>query len=91
MENRRKSDLNLDEAFKVYTYEGIEIKIPAPIRIKKFKEYIKEQYFSRKDYLSFFEKHVSTATASRDLKLAVDNKIMEKFGDKSIAKYKFIK
>lgn len=43
--------------------------------------------FTRKDYMNFF-KEISSATASRDLKNAVDNKIIVKTGDKKTAKYR---
>ena len=57
-------------------------------RISKFKEIIGTQEFSRRDYLRSF-KEISQATASRDLKVAFDNGIIEKFGDKRTTKYKF--
>lgn len=43
--------------------------------------------FSRKDYLKFF-KDISSATASRDLKNAVDNKLISKSGDKKTTIYR---
>lgn len=43
--------------------------------------------FSRKDYMNVF-KDISTATASRDLKKAVDLKMFEKIGEKNQVKYK---
>ena len=43
--------------------------------------------FSRKDYLKFF-KDISSATASRDLKNAVDNKLISKSGDKRTTIYR---
>ena len=43
--------------------------------------------FTRKDYISRF-KDISTATASRDLKKAVVNGLIEKFGDKKITIYR---
>ncbi|MGM8360963.1 Fic family protein [Flavobacterium sp. ARAG 55.4] len=42
--------------------------------------------FTRKDYLNFF-KDLSSATASRDLKKAVDNGIISKTGDKKTTVY----
>lgn len=44
--------------------------------------------FSRKDYLGYF-KNISTATASRDIKEAVDEKLIRKKGDKRTAVYFF--
>jgi len=59
-------------------------------RISIFKELIKNSSFNRQDYMRQF-KDISTATASRDLKLAVDAGILEKSGDKRTTLYKFIK
>jgi Fic family protein len=42
--------------------------------------------FSRKEYLNYF-KDISTATASRDLKHAVDQQLMVKIGDKKTTVY----
>ncbi len=44
--------------------------------------------FSRKDYLARFPT-LSTATASRDLRFGVDSKILDKVGDRSLARYRF--
>ncbi len=57
-------------------------------RIDLFREYIDDRYFTRKDYLRYF-KELSTATASRDLKEAVENKLLSKEGEKSLTRYKF--
>jgi Fic family protein len=57
-------------------------------RMMHFKDRIRTEQFSRQDYLRAF-KEISPATASRDLKLAVDNGILEKQGDKNTAKYRF--
>jgi Fic family protein len=43
--------------------------------------------FSRKDYMNFF-KTISTATASRDLQLAVEVNLIQKFGEKNKTSYK---
>lgn len=43
--------------------------------------------FSRKDYMSYF-KDISSATASRDLKNAVENNLIVKNGDKKTTTYK---
>ncbi|WP_395092585.1 Fic family protein [Vaginella massiliensis] len=56
------------------------------IRLQLFLEQI-ENEFVRKDYLSFF-KDISSATASRDLKSAVENNLIEKSGDKKTTVYK---
>lgn len=57
-------------------------------RISKFKEIIGTLEFSRQDYLRSF-KDISQATASRDLKDAVKNGLIEKFGDKRTTKYNY--
>lgn len=59
-------------------------------RINQFKDLFKNDFFTRKDYLRQF-KEISTATASRDLKYAVEKKLLEKYGDKNTTKYKFKK
>lgn len=58
-------------------------------RINLFKEMNKTEFFIRQDYMRVF-KGISTATASRDLKTAVENGIIEKSGDKRTTKYRFI-
>lgn len=55
-------------------------------RIKIFLEKINKE-FSRKDYMNYF-KEISTATASRDLKIAVENGLISKNGDKKTTTYK---
>jgi Fic family protein len=59
-------------------------------RIAIFKEKIGKSAFNRQDYLRHF-KDISTATASRDLKQAVDDGILNKTGDKRMTSYKFKK
>lgn len=55
-------------------------------RIQLFLEQIEDE-FSRKDYLDFF-KEISTATASRDLKNAVESGLIDKNGDKKTSVYR---
>ncbi len=57
-------------------------------RIELFKDIIKNKEFSRQDYLRH-NKEISPATASRDLKNAVDKGILIKKGDKRLTIYKF--
>ncbi|MGB8492224.1 MAG: Fic family protein [Bacteroidales bacterium] len=59
-------------------------------RISIFKDKIKKSSFNRQDYMRQF-KDISASTASRDLKLAVDDDILEKSGDKRTTLYKFKK
>ena len=57
-------------------------------RIDAFREIIGDEYFTRAQYLRH-NKEISTATASRDLKEAVDKKKLVKTGDKRLTKYRF--
>lgn len=57
-------------------------------RLMIFKETHKNFEFSRQDYLKCF-KEISSATASRDLKFAVDEGILQKSGDKRMTRYNF--
>jgi Fic family protein len=59
-------------------------------RIILFKEKSVSDSFTRQDYMRQF-KDISSATASRDLKEAVDNGVLEKTGDKRTTQYKFKK
>ena len=56
-------------------------------RIQYFISIFQNQTFTRKDYLNIFKK-ISSATASRDLKFAVENKLITKEGDKRTTVYK---
>ena len=58
-------------------------------RIELFRDVIGFKDFSRKDYLLSY-KLISQATASRDLKWAVDTQLLEKFGDKRNTKYRYV-
>ncbi len=57
-------------------------------RINLFKSIVNNNYFSRQEYLRNF-KEISTATASRDLKYAVDNGLIKKSGEKNTTRYKY--
>ncbi len=57
-------------------------------RVSLFKEQTKIKRFTRQDYLRAF-KEISTATASRDLKQAVDLGLVKKTGDKNKTEYWF--
>lgn len=74
-------DQSLDELLKNTTK-----KLSDEDRIQIFIENHVEE-FTRKDYLNYF-KDVSTATASRDLKKAVEMGIIFKNGDKTTTTYK---
>jgi Fic family protein len=57
-------------------------------RINIFKDFIVNELFTRQDYLRH-NKEISTATASRDLKEAVNKDIIEKTGEKRLTKYRY--
>lgn len=65
---------------------------PAPLsaenRLSIAKIHFQDRSFSRKDYLALF-KTMSTATASRDLALGVQLKVLKKSGLKAMATYQF--
>lgn len=58
-------------------------------RIGIFKTFVKNDFFTRKEYLKNF-REISSATASRDLRFALDNGLIEKTGDKNTTRYRFI-
>ena len=55
-------------------------------RLDYFLSIFKGTSFSRKDYLLVF-KHISSATASRDLRFGVEAGMVRKVGDKRLARY----
>ena len=57
-------------------------------RIDIFKNVIGNELFTRQAYLRH-NKEISTATASRDLKEAVDKEVIVKIGEKRLAKYQY--
>lgn len=57
-------------------------------RLETARSHFSNETFSRKQYLDFF-KTISTATASRDLKLGVDQKILTKSGEKAMTVYSY--
>lgn len=61
-----------------------ELSRPISGRVERLKGKIKEP-FSRKDYMKYY--NISTATASKDLKAAVERSILITKGDKINAKY----
>ena len=76
-------DLSLDHLLKTQRVNLSEFE-----RIQLFKEIVGAQQFSRKDYLRQY-KEISPATASRDLKKAVVQKILMKYGDKRMTRYEY--
>lgn len=58
-------------------------------RLQVAHERFQGETFARKDYLQLF-KTISSATASRDLQLGVDEGRLERVGDKARARYRFV-
>lgn len=77
----------IDQALEGQLQEK-RLPLTADERIKIFKVHIGVNDFCRKDYLQYF-KDISAPTASRDLKAAVDKKIIKRSGDKRTAIYLF--
>lgn len=71
-------DITKNQAITLYTED----------RIRLFKEKIGKSKFSRKEYMQSF-KNISAPTASRDLKWAVDESILEKYGELRLTEYRF--
>ncbi len=67
--------------------------VPKPLsadeRITRAKDHFAREEFSRKHYRELF-KTISTATASRDLKQAVESKTLKKAGEKALTVYRFL-
>ncbi|MCL1675169.1 Fic family protein [Elizabethkingia meningoseptica] len=57
-------------------------------RIRLFKDKIGKNTFSRKDYMQSF-KNISAPTASRDLKWAVEQTLLSKYGTLRLTEYQF--
>ena len=62
--------------------------LSASERLSRAKEHFVHRVFSRKLYLELY-KAISTATASRDLKQAVEAGILSRSGEKSLTLYRF--
>lgn len=84
-------EFSLETIFEALEDLGAAIR-PEPLtaegRLEIVREQFRERSFSRKDYLAIF-KAISTATASRDLAHGVQEKILEKAGEKALASYRF--
>lgn len=57
-------------------------------RLENARKHFGDKSFHRKDYLELY-KTISTATASRDLKVGVDKELLQKSGDKAVTFYRF--
>lgn len=79
----------IKETLEKYIAETKHTIITGDDRLEKAKTIFKTSSFSRKDYMVAF-KTISPATASRDLRSAVDKKLLKKTGDKSNTVYRFL-
>lgn len=87
-----KSTKFIEYMLKIINYSLVELlenstkKLTDDDRIQLFLEHYEEKIFSRKEYMNYF-KDISSATASRDLKNAVDKNLIVKSGDKKTSTY----
>lgn len=87
-----KSTKFIEYMLKIIDHSLIELlenstkKLTDTDRIQLFLESIDEKIFSRKEYMNYF-KDISSATASRDLKNAVEENLIVKNGDKKTSTY----
>jgi len=85
-------EFSLETIFEALEELGTDIRpepLTAEIRLETAREQFRNRSFSRKDYLAVF-KAISTATASRDLALGVQEGLLVKTGEKATALYRFI-
>lgn len=75
----------IDESLSELLKNSVQ-KLTQNDRISIFLENINGE-FSRKDYMKKFSE-ISSATASRDLKIALEKGFIEKFGDKNLSVYR---
>lgn len=69
--------------------ESKPVKLSSSDRIEIARNELQKQSFSRKDYIKLFN-NISTATANRDLKSAVEKNIFKKTGDKRTSLYQVL-
>ena len=70
---------------ELLSYE--RVKLSDVERIEQFKEFIGNDHFTRKDYLKKYPE-LSSATASRDLRIGVEKGLIIKSGDKNTTQYR---
>jgi Fic family protein len=76
------------ESLVEYDSETKGIVTTSKDRLEKARDYFKNKSFSRKEYMEVF-KTISSATASRDLKDGVSEKILKSTGEKNQVRYRF--
>ena len=77
------------EALREYNAFATTSTTDASSRLEYASKRMNKVWFSRKEYLQL-HKNISSATASRDLIFGIEQKILEKRGDKNQARYKFL-
>jgi Fic family protein len=76
------------DTISVYDSETKGVVVTSKDRLSRARDHFKKKSFSRKEYMEVF-KSISSATASRDLKEGVSEKILSIKGEKSLARYVF--
>ena len=77
----------IDKALEEQLHQPVSRMSPIE-RISFFRHQFPKKFFSRKDYMKSF-RQISMATASRDLKWAVEAQLIKKMGDKRTTQYLF--
>jgi Fic family protein len=77
------------ESISKFDSETKGVIVTSDDRLNRAKDHFGKNPFTRKDYMELF-KSISSATASRDLKEGVSEKLLKKKGEKSLASYVFI-
>ncbi|HEV8245240.1 MAG TPA: Fic family protein, partial [Polyangiaceae bacterium] len=80
--------LAVQESLETFLGELRPEPVTADTRLEVARQAFGREEFSRKNYLSRFPA-LSTATASRDLRYAVEQNLLEKTGDKALTRYRF--
>lgn len=79
----------INQGLKEYIKEHSNVSLTAVDRLINARDHFQDKDFSRKDYL-FLYKNLSSASASRDLKEGVENKLLKKQGIANQTRYKFV-
>lgn len=76
------------QAMVEFAKEVKPVRQSGALRLTMAREHFWQKTFTRKDYLDL-HKNISTATASRDLSIAVEEKILARKGEKATTEYRF--
>jgi Fic family protein len=77
------------DTISVYDSETKGVVVTSKDRLSRARDHFKKKSFTRKEYMELF-KSISSATASRDLKEGVSDKLLKITGEKRLASYVFI-